>query len=254
MVENAPGKQDLSLFTVYQLTLHVSRFPILQYIPHRTPVSPFPSYFTVYLALQSGSAVGGRKCPWEAGFVAIYGVCAHFACLQSPYFTVYPSSWQALFLVFSRCSRSVCMSPEWLCRRVWTMLLASTFPRVFTVLALSLHVSRRVCRNQKGLLIQTLFSCSILRLEHVQKPTGNPWETRRKPSGNRHEIHRKSSQNHKDTLRKPSRRPPDTNLVQLFDITTGTREETYRKPSGNPQETIRKPTGNPQEIARNSSA
>ena len=81
MFENVLGRQDLSLFDVDALTLHVSRVPILQYIPQRTPVSPFPSYFTVYLALQSGSAVGGRKCPWEAGFVAIYGVRAHFALI-----------------------------------------------------------------------------------------------------------------------------------------------------------------------------
>ncbi len=55
------GRQDLSLCTVFPLTLHVSRVPILQYVPRRTPVSPFPSYFTVYLALQSGSAVGCGK-------------------------------------------------------------------------------------------------------------------------------------------------------------------------------------------------
>ena len=42
VVENAPGKQDLSLFTVLPLTWHVSRVLILQYIPHRTLVSPFP--------------------------------------------------------------------------------------------------------------------------------------------------------------------------------------------------------------------
>ncbi len=39
-----------------------------------------PAHFA---CLQSGSAVGGRKCPWEAGFVAIYGVPAHLGCLQS---------------------------------------------------------------------------------------------------------------------------------------------------------------------------
>ena len=97
--------------------------------------------------------------------------------------------------------------------------------------------------HQEGLLIQTLFSCSILRLAHVRKPTGNLRETHRKPSGNRQETQRKSPGNRRDTCRKPPRRPPDTNLVQLFDIVTGTRKETYRKPSGNPQESIRKPFG-----------
>ncbi len=50
VLEKAPGKQDLSLFTVGTLT---------------------------WAGLQSGSAVGDGKYVWQAGFVAIYGGPAH---------------------------------------------------------------------------------------------------------------------------------------------------------------------------------
>jgi hypothetical protein len=108
------------------------------------------------------------------------------------------------------------MSPEWLCRRVWKMLLAITFPRVFTVLALSLHVSRVALQegmdNALGKHFSSCFHGARAEFACLQ------------------------------TSLSKSKRAPDTNLVQLFDITIGTRTETYRKPLGNPQETIRKPT------------
>ncbi len=116
---------------------------------------------------------------------------------------------------YLRCMRSLCMSPESLFYSI-SLILASTFPRVFTVLALSLHVSRVALQegmdNALGKHFSSCFHGARAEFACLQ------------------------------TSLSKSKRAPDTNLVQLFDITIGTRTETYRKPLGNPQETIRKPT------------
>ncbi len=75
------------------------------------------------LTLQSDSAVDVGKSSWNVDFVAIYGASAHFACLQSSYFTEY-TSWDSCRSILPRILQSLFLS------------LSQIFVAIFVILAL----------------------------------------------------------------------------------------------------------------------
>ena len=113
--------------------------------------------------LQGGSAGGCGKCSLASTFHRVFTVLAltWHASRVALHEAMENARWRALSIVFSRCLRSPGMSPGWLCRRLWKMLLGEHFPSCFhgACAHLACHQSGSAGGCRKMLLGEHFPSC-----------------------------------------------------------------------------------------------